>query len=93
MTNTHKYVIFREATDEFLHAVREMEGANRLLGWCKGPSGALKYESLRAATRVAQRIADNQGYPLTVCGLHESDTQVALANPIQLRPSTDPGMN
>jgi len=87
MENTQKYVIFREPTDEFLGAVHKTEMGNRL-GWCKGPSGAPKYASLRAATRVAQRIAKNQGYSSTVCGLHESDTQIALANPVHVDPST-----
>ena len=86
MEPTGEYVIFREDRDEFLCAVKK--GEVNHLGWCASPTSASKYLSCSDARRIAQRIADNKGYCLTICELHESDGKIGLANLTEVLPSS-----
>ncbi len=85
MEPTNKYVIFREDRNEFLGAVKKGKDFSSL-GWCTHPASASKYLSHSDARRAARRIADNKGYCLTIFELHESDTKIALENPIKVLP-------
>ncbi len=79
-------MIFREDRDEFLAAERRVHEAD-LLGWAPTPAAAMKYDDLSTAKQAAQRIADDRGYGLTICELHESATQMALQDSARVYPS------
>jgi hypothetical protein len=92
MKHTGKYVIFRESRDDFLHESREGKDECRT-GWCAHPRGALTYDSRDEATRIAQRLADRKNCKLVVCELAESESQIALADPLEVWPVLIPGIN
>lgn len=85
MKYTDQYVIFRENQDEFLQEIREC-GDMRLTGWCKHPQQAQRYDSRQQAKKTAQKLASRKGYKLIVCELAETESQIALANPVEVFP-------
>ena len=85
MKYTRQYVIFRESQDEFLVEIPEC-GDVRLTGWCKHPQQAQRYHSLQQAKKTAQKLASRKGYKLIVCELAETESQIALANPVEVFP-------
>ena len=85
MKPSNTYVIFHEKKDEFLHAEKKVEG-NNLLGWCAKPTSAKKYFSVREAEDTASRIANNKGYHLIVCELHESASQIGIEPVLNISP-------
>lgn len=88
MKNTRKYVIFRESRNDFL--CESLEGPDmKLTGWHPHPQQARRYDSRKEAKRAAQDLASRKGCKLTVCELAESETQIAVKKPLEVRPFGD----
>lgn len=92
MKFANKFVIFLEEKEEFLYSVKKGKDVN-LLGWGPSPMAAYNYKTLEEAKQMAQRIANNKGYNLLVCELHESDTKIGLAHPVKISPRPNLGLN
>ena len=85
MKSTGEYVIFRESRDDFFCGYKRRKRTRRT-GWHEHPQAAQHYDSVQMALKTAQELASLKGCKLTVCEVAESETQIALSNPIEVWP-------
>lgn len=56
------------------------------LGWTSHPEPAIKYKRPKEVRRIAQEIADNQGYDLLICELFETDQKYWVEEVLKIAP-------
>jgi hypothetical protein len=79
------YVIFRPEKDDFLLFFDGSDEDEMLTQWASHPNQAIRYETLREAQEMAERIVADGYYELKVCACHETEKQ------LQIRGLTDHG--